>query len=368
MNIDIVVGARPNFMKAAPLFHAVARSGLRPRLIHTGQHWDWNMSGAFFAELRLPEPHAFLAARSGSHATVTGDVMQKYEAQLLGDRPDAVVVIGDVDSTLAAALAAKKLGLLVVHLEAGLRSGDMTMPEEVNRRAVDAIADLFWCPSPDAVANLQREGVPAAAIEDVGNVMIDSLIAALPAIEASDALERLGLTAGRYALATIHRRANVADPRALATIVSGLARLSATLPVIWPLHPHTRRQLQAGGLDAGANRHIRLIDPQPYIAFMALQKGACLVVTDSGGVQEESSFLGIPCLTVRSSTERPITLTHGTSRLIAVERIAEAASQALMEGAAAARLPANWDGRAAGRMARSLERALALRQAMPDVA
>ena len=331
--IHLVGGARPNFMKVGPVFHALTKSDWAdPVLVHTGQHSSADMSDVFFRDLQLPTPHVHLMASGDSHAKQTAAVLVAYEALCVRDRPDMVVVVGDVNSTLAACLAAKKLDLPVAHLEAGLRSGDRTMPEEINRLAVDAIADLLWTPSEDADRNLLKEGIPPERIDRVGNVMIDAYCLMEPAIDRAAVAQSLGLEHKPYVVVTLHRPVNVDARAALAVLVDQLVALQREVAVVFPVHPRTQRQLdqyQLGSVLEQAG--VRVLPPLGYIEFMSLVKGSAAVVTDSGGVQEETSYLGIPCVTVRETTERPVTVTHGTNRLVSV------ASLAREGGAAAAR-------------------------------
>ena len=353
--IHLIAGARPNFMKVAPLYHALARTDWAvPVLVHTGQHYDAAMSDAFFADLALPEPDHHLGVGSASHAHQTARVMMGYDDLCEQDPPDWVVVVGDVNSTLACALVAVKRRHPVAHLEAGLRSGDRGMPEEINRILTDQACDLLWAPSKDGIDNLRREGIPDHRIDLVGNVMIDSLTMLWPRIAAANMPQAIGVDA--YVVATFHRPANVDDPEALATIASELDALAADFPVVFPLHPRTRARLEANGRMDALRKHprIRLIDPLGYIDFVSLVSGAAAVVTDSGGIQEETSYLGIPCLTVRPNTERPITVTRGTNRLIDPADIAIAARAA---AAPRDRVPTEiplWDGRTAARVVESL--------------
>lgn len=351
--IALLAGARPNYMKVFPVWKEIAgrHPDLKASLIHTGQHYDDAMSDVFFRDFGMPEPDHFLGVGSGTHGAQTGRVMIALEPVLTQDRPDALVVVGDVNSTAAGALVAVKLGIPVVHLEAGLRSGDRTMPEEINRIVTDSIADLLLTPSRDADVNLGREGVPASRIRFVGNVMIDSLVQLLPRAAGSGILGQLGLRPRSFAAVTLHRPSNVDDPARLALIMGGLARLSADLPVVFPLHPRTRKMLSASGAGAPP-AGLRLIDPLGYLDFLRLQSEAAVVVTDSGGVQEETSFLGIPCLTVRPNTERPVTIEQGTNRLIdpAREPLREAAVAAAASRPARPPVIEGWDGRTAGRV------------------
>jgi UDP-N-acetylglucosamine 2-epimerase (non-hydrolysing) len=346
-----VVGARPNFMKAAPVLTALERRGWEQVLIHTGQHYDELMSDLLFRQLDLPKPDLNLGVGSGSHAQQTGAVMAAIEKVLLARRPDVLVVYGDVNSTMAATVAATKLQVPVAHVEAGLRSFDRTMPEEINRLVTDQLANYLFTPSADGDANLLREGVPQDRIFRVGNVMIDTLIRCLPLADASTVLQQVGLEAGdRYILVTLHRPANVDSPALLEETFATLAEIAQQAPVIFPMHPRTRARISNTTLAA---KNLHLVDPVGYLEFVALEKGATLVITDSGGVQEETTYLGVPCLTVRQNTERPVTITEGTNRLIGTEpkKLLEAALDRLSKPASAARIPELWDGHAAERIA-----------------
>jgi UDP-N-acetylglucosamine 2-epimerase (non-hydrolysing) len=350
-----VVGARPNFMKVAPLVAALGRRGVPQRLVHTGQHFDERMSGVFFDELGLPRPDEDLGVGSATHGEQTGRVMIAFERSLLATspRPDLVVVAGDVNSTLAAGLVAAKLGIPVAHLEAGLRSFDRTMPEELNRIVVDHVADLLLTPSEDADANLAREGIPEERIARVGNLMIDTLRAHLPQARALRVAEqRLGLAPGRYALVTLHRPSNVDEPAALARLLGALSTIARELPVVFPVHPRTRARLAEPKLAAAA-ASLRLVEPLGYLEFLSLTSGARLVLTDSGGLQEESTVLGVPCLTLRENTERPVTVSEGTNEVVGTdpERIVRAARRALAGEVRRGRIPPLWDGLAGERAA-----------------
>lgn len=352
-----VVGARPNFMKIAPLMAALARRGARQRLVHTGQHFDRKMSGVFFEALGLPRPDVDLGVGSGTHGEQTGKVLVAFERALLAEahRPDAVVVPGDVNSTVAAALAAAKLGIPVVHLEAGLRSFDRTMPEELNRVVTDHLSDLLLTPSADADENLRREGIPAARVARVGNLMIDTLRSHLPRARALGIPSSLGVAPGHYAVVTLHRPSNVDDPVTLARLLSALAEVARLVPVVFPVHPRTRARLEAGEL-AGAARSLRLVEPLGYLEFLSLTADAALVLTDSGGLQEESTALGVPCLTLRENTERPVTVSEGTNVVVGTDpaRIVVEARRALAGARGPGRIPALWDGRAGERAAEAV--------------
>ena len=356
MRILHVVGARPNFMKAAPVVLAMAdRPEFEQTLIHTGQHYDRRMSQIFFDELDLPRPDVNLEVGSGSHAQQTAQIMLRFEPLLVERRPDWVLVYGDVNSTLACALVCVKLGIRLAHVEAGLRSYDRTMPEEFNRLLVDQVADLLFTPSPDADRNLLREGIPKGRIRFVGNVMIDTLKRLLPRAELRrDRLcDEMGLE--RYVLVTLHRPSNVDAPERLSEIVSALSDISHQIPVLFPVHPRTRKRLQEAGLNPSTKR-LHLPEPFGYLDFLALQSRASLVVTDSGGIQEETTFLSVPCLTVRPNTERPVTIEKGTNRLVEGKRAA--LRDAIKEKLAAKRNrsspPDLWDGQTAERILRAL--------------
>ncbi len=360
--IHLVAGARPNFMKIAPIHHALRDAPwCRAAVVHTGQHYDVDMSDGFFADLGLPAPDHHLGAGSGSHAEQTAAVMVAYERLCREARPAWTIVVGDVNSTLACTLAAVKLGIPVAHVEAGLRSRDRTMPEEINRLATDAIADLLWTPSPDADENLRAEGVPEERIERVGNVMIDSYELLRGAIEKARTRERFGLAPRAYAVVTLHRPHNVDRAEDLEALVSTLIAVAARLPIVFPVHPRTRQRLEAFGLDArlAAAPGVHLATPLTYVPFMGLVREAALVITDSGGIQEETTYLGIPCVTLRPTTERPITVTEGTNRLATREALPGLVARILDGDWPRRPPPALWDGRAAMRIAASLERRLA---------
>jgi UDP-N-acetylglucosamine 2-epimerase (non-hydrolysing) len=352
--ITYVVGARPNYPKVAPLFWSADRSRHRHVLVHTGQHYDHQMNEAFFDDLDLPPPAHFLGVGSGTHAEQTARIMVAFEQVLMSDRPQMVIVVGDVNSTLACALTAAKLGIPVAHLEAGLRSFDRSMPEEINRLLTDQLADLLLTPSPDGDENLRREGVPAERIHHVGNIMIDSLLKQLPRARATDTLASLKVKRREYALVTLHRPSNVDVAKIFGSILEILVELSRRIPVLFPIHPRSRKRLGELGLEhLVANApHLRLMAPLGYLQFLALTDGARLILTDSGGIQEESTVLGVPCLTLRGTTERPITVTEGTNTVVGTDpaRIRTAIAHALDAPLPGPRTPRFWDGQTAPRV------------------
>ena len=351
MRLIVVAGARPNFMKVAPLMWEIAgREGVEARLVHTGQHYDRRMSELFFEELRIPRPDADLGVGSGSHAMQTAEVMKRFEPVVLEGRPDAVVVVGDVNSTLACALTAVKLGVPVAHVEAGLRSFDRSMPEEINRVLTDAISRWLLVSEPSGVENLRREGVADERVSLVGNVMIDTLLACRELSRRSPILDQLGLSGRAFGVLTLHRPANVDDPAVLAGLLRAIERLQRDLPIVFPVHPRTAKALEAHDLRSLPG--LRPIEPLGYLDFLRLVSEARLVLTDSGGLQEETTVLGIPCLTLRENTERPITVERGTNTLVGLDpdRIVAAGLEALARPAGPRPAPELWDGRAAVRI------------------
>lgn len=359
MRVLHVVGARPNFMKTAPIMAEMARypKDFHQILIHTGQHYDDNMSRVFFEDLEMPLPDEFLNVGSGTHAEQTAKIMLAFEPTLSKYHPDLVMVVGDVNSTLACALVCAKLGIRIAHVEAGLRSRDRTMPEEINRLLTDGISDLLFTPSKDADENLLREGVATEKIHFVGNVMIDTLVKMLPRTLQRSVVSHLGLETNRYILVTLHRPSNVDNANALKEILAALLELSKDFQVVFPVHPRTQQNMARFGLPRLDSR-IQLITPVGYLDFLTLMKSARLVLTDSGGIQEETAYLGIPCLTLRSNTERPVTLEVGTNRLVASNEaeIVNAAQLSLIEMDHPHSVPELWDGRAAERIAKVLLR------------
>lgn len=354
-----VAGARPNFMKIAPLLHAFGkRERFRVFLVHSGQHYDELMSDGFFRDLRIPTPDVNLAVGSGTHAEMTAEVLRRMEPLLLENRPDALIVVGDVNSTLAAALAAVKVGVPVAHVEAGLRSTDRSMPEEINRILTDAMSDWLFVTEPSGMENLAREGVDPTKVHFTGNVMIDTLRTNLDRAMARDTLNELGIESGKYVALTLHRPSNVDDPAQLARLFAVFDEIHEKIPVIFPVHPRTRSMI-AEQLE-GRSPRVRAIDPLGYLDFMRLIADARFVLTDSGGVQEETTALGVPCLTLRENTERPVTVTEGTNRIVGTDPLViRDAAMKLIEGPLPeGRLPDLWDGKAADRIADILERDL----------
>ena len=365
--IHLIAAARPNFMKIAPLYHELTRrEWATPCIVHTGQHYDINMSDAFFSDLGLPDPHIHLGAGSGSHAEQTGRVMIAYEKTLLETQPDMVVVVGDVNSTIACTLAAAKIQYaneaprtrpIIAHLEAGLRSFDRTMPEEINRLATDVLADVLWTPSIDGDDNLKHEGIDPAKIVRVGNIMIDSFEMLRSKIEAARTVDELGLNKGDYAIATLHRPANVDCPSSLGGLCDTLERIAEKVSIIFPVHPRTRKNLEQTGLGAKleANPNIKLLEPLNYIRFMNLVLNSKMVITDSGGIQEETTYLQIPCLTLRPNTERPVTVTQGTNELCTIDNVEEQVDKIIKGEYKQGTIPELWDGHTAERTADSIQ-------------
>jgi UDP-N-acetylglucosamine 2-epimerase (non-hydrolysing) len=350
MHILHVVGARPNFMKAAPVLHALRkRSAVQQTLVHTGQHYDANMSDVFFSQLEIPLPDVNLGVGSGSHAQQTAEIMSRFEPIVLERKPDVVLVYGDVNSTVAAALVSAKLGIRVGH-EAGLRSFDWSMPEEINRVVTDRLADLLFTHPEDGDINLAHEGVPAKKIFRVGNVMIDSLVRLLPG---AMQLPRNGFPQ-RYALVTLHRPSNVDDSETLKSILQSLLEINQDLAVVFPVHPRTRQRIEEFGFNAGK---LHLSGPLPYLEFLALQHDAAVVITDSGGIQEETTYMGVPCLTLRNNTERPVTVTLGTNVIVGQERdkLSFELAKIIAGKAKKGTIPPLWDGHAGERIADVLQ-------------
>ena len=346
MRILHVVGARPNFMKAAPVMRALRQRNIKQTLVHTGQHYDWNMSDVFFSQLEIPEPDANLGVGSGTQARQTAEIMSRFEPVVLNSRPDMVLVYGDVNSTLAAALVCSKLLVRVGHVEAGLRSFDRTMPEEINRIVTDRLADFLFTPSEDGDINLKHEGVQEEKIYRVGNVMIDSLIRLLP----NTTLCPQNCLPDRYALVTLHRPCNVDNSATLKGIIESLVEVNRTLDVVFPLHPRTRQRIAEFGIKL---EKLHLLEPLPYIEFLGLQRRAAVVITDSGGIQEETTYLGVPCLTLRNNTERPVTVTLGTNIVVGQDskKLLFELSKVVEGKAKQGTIPPLWDGHAGERIA-----------------
>ncbi len=358
MKAAVVVGARPNFMKASPLIKEFKRRGaIEPLLVHTGQHYDENMSKIFFEDLELPEPDIYLGVGSGTHAEQTGKIMISFEKVLRENNCDLVIVVGDVNSTLACSLVAAKMLVPVAHVEAGLRSFDLTMPEEINRMVTDVLSRFCFTTSPEAEVNLKKEGVSGDRIFFVGNIMIDSLLSYMDKAERSAILDELGVKEREYILVTLHRPSNVDDLEKFRGIYGVLEELSGIMPVIFPVHPRTRKMINDAGLSSSTEGNLRLIDPIGYLDFVKAMKYARLVLTDSGGIQEETTVLGVPCLTVRENTERPITIDMGTNKLVGTDpsRILREAKLVLETEHSERRIPPLWDGKTAERIADVLE-------------
>ncbi|MBC7704347.1 MAG: UDP-N-acetylglucosamine 2-epimerase (non-hydrolyzing) [Rhodoferax sp.] len=357
--IYLIAGARPNFMKIAPIVRALqAHGGLAFKIIHTGQHYDRDMNEVFFEELGIPQPDLFMAAGGGSHAQQTGKIMVAFEELCQAERPDAVLVVGDVNSTLACSIVAKKLNISVAHVEAGLRSGDMSMPEEINRLVTDSISDWFFVTEPSGVAHLRREGKPDSAIHYVGHVMVDNVLyqaeklknTDTSSFETSSFKSAHGGKGAQYGVITLHRPSNVDDAVVMARIGGALREIATELPLIFPVHPRTRANLMKFGIDLGP--HITLVGPQPYMAFLNLWKDAAVMLTDSGGMQEETTALGVPCITIRENTERPVTVDEGSNVLAGTDpaTIVAEARKVLRGDGKLGRRPQLWDGNAAVRI------------------
>ncbi|MBP47677.1 MAG: UDP-N-acetylglucosamine 2-epimerase (non-hydrolyzing) [Myxococcales bacterium] len=353
--VTCVVGARPNFMKVAPVVEALQKRGLTVRLVHTGQHYDAKMSSVFFDDLGMPVPDAFLQVGSANHAVQTARVMERFDADCESFEPHLVLVAGDVNSTLACALVAAKRGIAVGHIEAGLRSRDWTMPEEINRILTDNCSDLLLTPSADGDDNLLAEGFEPWRIVRVGNLMIDSLRKNIDRAQRLQVPESLGLIPGSYAVATLHRPSNVDEPEQLAKLFAALGEVSRDMAVLFPIHPRTRARVEAASLPVADG--LQLVEPLGYLQFLGVMANCKLMITDSGGIQEETTALGIPCLTIRDNTERPITVDEGTNTLLGSEagRIVPAVREILKTGGKSGRIPDGWDGHAAQRVADVVE-------------
>jgi UDP-N-acetylglucosamine 2-epimerase (non-hydrolysing) len=359
--IILIAGARPNFMKISPLMDAMSHQPtLQPVLVHTGQHYDEKMSDLFFRQLGIPEPDVNLGVGSGSHAAQTAEIMKAFEPVVLEHKPDAILVVGDVNSTIACSIVAAKLGIKIIHVEAGLRSFDRAMPEEINRILTDSISDFLFCSEQSGVENLRREGIAESKIHFVGNVMIDTLIRHQQKSEASNILSVLGVHHHGYALVTLHRPSNVDDANILSRLVSVLIKIGSDMPVIFPVHPRTRQRLAAFGIEMD-HPCIRLIDPVGYLEFLKLMSSARLVLTDSGGIQEETTVLKVPCLTLRENTERPCTVEMGSNRLVGTDpaRILNAYDEIVSRNGDPSSIstPPLWDGHTAERIVRIIKAA-----------
>ena len=350
-----VVGARPNFMKVAPLHFAFQKyPSVTHRIVHTGQHYDDNMSKVFFDDLELPRPDVYLGVGSGSHAAQTAKVMVEFEKIVLSEKPDLVIVVGDVNSTVACALVCSKLLIPVAHVEAGLRSFDRSMPEEINRILTDSISEYLFVSERSGLANLRKEGIPRSKVYFVGNVMIDSLVRFRKKARGSKIVQSLGVNAGKFTLVTLHRPSNVDDKDTLTGLMKALGEISAVCPVVFPVHPRTKKMLEEHALLPGvtSNERIKLIEPVGYLDFLSLLENSALVITDSGGIQEETTYLGVPCFTMRENTERPATVTKGTNRLMGFkfDRVAAEARRVLRGKTKRGARPEYWDGKSADRI------------------
>ena len=361
INVMCICGARPNFMKVAPLAQAfAANGGIRSSIIHTGQHYDEKMSDLFFKQLAIPTPDVNLEVGSGTHAQQTAEIMKRFEPVVVKRHPDFVLVVGDVNSTIACTLVAAKLGIRTVHVEAGLRSFDRTMPEEVNRILTDSISDLLMVSEPSGVTNLSREGVPPSRVHLVGNVMIDTLLKNKAQANESDILEQLNIEAKHFSVLTLHRPSNVDDVESMSRILDALEQIAVRMPIIFPVHPRTRMNLSKLGLEPriDQNPRLRLIEPLGYLQFLKLMSESAMVLTDSGGMQEETTILRVPCLTLRDNTERPITVEQGTNILVGTDpgRIVEEAEKIVADGGKCGNVPDLWDGSAAQRITEVISR------------
>jgi UDP-N-acetylglucosamine 2-epimerase (non-hydrolysing) len=362
--IALVVGARPNFMKAAPLMRRLQQfpDRYQPILIHTGQHYDHKMSQLFFDELKMPRPDVYLGVGSGTHAEQTAKIMIDLEKMFADDRPDLVIVFGDVNSTMAAAIVASKATVKLAHVEAGLRSFDPEMPEEINRIVTDRLSDYLFVSEPSGLKNLEDEGVNSEKIYFTGNIMIDTLVHNLKACEGSKILDALGLKPGKFTVMTLHRPSNVDDPRTLRELLVAIAEIGKEAPVIFPCHPRTAKEMNRNGSLADLDpKALRVLEPLGYLDFLRLQSQARLVLTDSGGIQEETTYLQIPCLTLRYNTERPVTVTEGTNQLVGSDpvKLRAAAKDILSGKLKQGRIPENWDGHTAERIVEILDKILA---------
>ncbi|MEX2116132.1 MAG: UDP-N-acetylglucosamine 2-epimerase (non-hydrolyzing) [Bacteroidota bacterium] len=362
LSIISVVGARPNFMKVAPIHKAFKKyADVRHLICHTGQHYDETMSKVFFDELELPKPDFYLGVGSGSHAEQTAKIMVGFERVVTQNRPDVVIVVGDVNSTIACSLVAAKLGIPVAHIEAGLRSFDRSMPEEINRVLTDSISDFLFVTEQSGIENLKREGISEKKIHFVGNVMIDSLVHYMPKAERSDALSRFRVDPAKYIVATFHRPANVDTQEGLKLLLGFLKNIASRHRVVFPVHPRTRSNIRSFSLESSVNGQVSLSEPVGYLDFLWLMKNAALVVTDSGGIQEETTYMGVPCITIRDNTERPVTVEQGTNYLTGtnLDSAEKIARDVLSGKAKKGKIPELWDGKAAERIVEIIHKTIA---------